>query len=762
MALIADRYVLLHKLGRGGHGEVWEADDRLTETKVAVKLLDGRGGSEPARVRREVAALRLLRLPGVVRMLDEGIDRGVHFLVMERIFGAPFPGRRGPASWTTVADVTVRLLQTLGRIHAAGVIHRDLKPENVLVGSEDRPTILDFGLSRAGSLAGGLTIDGMILGTPAYLAPEQIRGGHVSAATDLYALGVMLYESLAARLPHRADNFVDLMRARLTEPFASLAEVAPDVPPNVARLVDRLLGQTPDERPRCAEEALDDLCGRPAAVAFHLPVQTEADLRAIFVGPDRVLHLRQDAARELWTRTEGLPDKIAVEVDGWVKRGLARRDGDRFSIDRESIDFLESERALAAAKARSRGAAGEIAAEAIAAALPAAHAGRLGHAVALLAEGLFAARKSARRRRAAGWGEAKLLGVWMQIAIADSTPRTLDRLLYEVCRAGERTQEVDGIEGTIRAALALRTAAGDRALAMIDATVPAFEDPELDRARQHVRVLAARRGPAAQEEALLDEVAAWAAARGDEEAEMSLADWRGRLRYRQGRFAEAAELHARAAERGRWTTARIDARLNGASALMEGFSFDAAKSAAEAGRALAEACRHAYFEARAEWILRTIAYRVGVAGAPDAELVELAARVDVAFLEGAVSLTEGAVARRAGRIAEALALARRAERIFTGKGREAGALLARSLAIACGGDVREGDIAALVERAIRCSVPGIGVQALGLLCLKDPAVRPLLREAEGPLTAAIPRGQWGERMDILSVEEALSAARDRG
>ncbi|WP_437588278.1 protein kinase domain-containing protein [Sorangium sp. So ce1000] len=794
-APIAGRYAIRRRLGHGAFGEVWAADDLLTGTLVAVKLLDRGAGNEPARVRREVAALRLLRLPGVVRMLDEGIDQGIPFLVMEHLAGAPFPGQVEPRRWAAIAGVTARLLQTLGRIHAAGVIHRDLKPENVLVDAEGRPTILDFGLSFRGAVAEGPTADGALLGTPAYFAPEQILGDPVSPATDLYALGVMLYESLSGRLPHEAGDLAELLRARLTGPVAPLEQLAPDVPPAVARLIDRLLSRAPEDRPRSAEEVRGQLHGVPELLegaALPQASVAEAELRSLFAGPDRLFHLQEDAAHELWVRTQGHPDRVAAEVAAWVHGGLARRDGERLVIDRDALDDLEAERTLrpsapaagqsaeqhrAAARELSPSAAGrlfhliagqdarrgasaaDVAAEAVTTALLLAHAGQLGRAIAVLSEGLLAARRGARRRGAGeGWGEARLLGCWVQIAISDGKPRALDRVLYEICRAGERTAELAALEGLVRAALAVRTMGSDRALAMLDASVPPFADLELDRVRQHLRVLAARRGPAEREEAVLAEVSAWAAARGDAEAEASLADWLGRLRYRQGRFEEAAQLHACAAEAGRWTTARIDARLNGASALMEAFAFDAAREQAEAGRALARGCRHAYFEGRAEWLLRTVAYRSGQAEAPDHELVELAARLDVAFLEGAVCLTEAAVAWRAGRLDEALALAERAARSLVGT-TEAGVLLARSLALACGGAGTEADALALAERAARCSAPGVGIQALALLSRVCPAVQPALREAAGPLTAAIPRRRWGERMDILSVAEALDAGR---
>jgi serine/threonine protein kinase len=197
--LLAGRYRLSHVIGRGGFGEVWEAHDTLANRAVAVKRFDtARDGlTERRRVRREIAVLRALRLPGVVALYDEGEDGGRPFLVMERVEGRDFPGRATPCPWSSLEALARALVGTLAGVHAVGVLHRDLKPSNVLVSESGGVTVLDFGIARfTASGARTLSADGALVGTPDYLAPEQLAGGDASERSDLYALGVMLYEAL--------------------------------------------------------------------------------------------------------------------------------------------------------------------------------------------------------------------------------------------------------------------------------------------------------------------------------------------------------------------------------------------------------------------------------------------------------------------------------------------------------------------------------------------------------------------------------------
>ena len=254
--LLAGRYRLEEVIGEGGFGVVYRAQDAVRSKPVAIKIYSRIGPDDVLRIHREIAALRLLRLPGVVNLLDDGVDQGELFVAMDLIAGTPFPGVGKPLSWQQLEPLALRVLEVLAKVHEAGVIHRDIKPANLLVSARGEPTLLDFGLSYGEGLGSRITSTGAMLGTPAYLAPEQIRGSRVDARADLYAFGVMLYEALANRLPHEASSGAAMLGLRLSESARPIGELLPALPPVVARLVDRLLAREPDLRPRSAHEIL--------------------------------------------------------------------------------------------------------------------------------------------------------------------------------------------------------------------------------------------------------------------------------------------------------------------------------------------------------------------------------------------------------------------------------------------------------------------------------------------------------------------------
>ncbi|MCK6574141.1 serine/threonine protein kinase [Myxococcota bacterium] len=264
--LFLERYRVGPRIGQGGQGDVYAAEDPIRRRAVAIKIARRAVGDatdeQRARGRREVAILRQLDRPGIVRLVDEGLDpAGREFIVTELIRGQPFPGRALPCSWADLEPLTLALLDALAALHTAGIVHRDLKPSNVLVDAQGRPWILDFGLAHVQRTDDRLTVNGDILGTPAYLAPEQVVDEPIGPGTDLYSLGVMLYECLSGQLPFQKETQRALILARILSTPPPLAVLRPAVPAHVAAVVDELLGRRPSQRPRSAAEVAARLRG---------------------------------------------------------------------------------------------------------------------------------------------------------------------------------------------------------------------------------------------------------------------------------------------------------------------------------------------------------------------------------------------------------------------------------------------------------------------------------------------------------------------
>lgn len=261
--IFAGRYRVRELLGAGTSGRVYRADDELLGKQVALKAFSALEPTALRRIRRELVSLRLLAFPGVVQLLDEGEHTGRPFLVMELVDGTPFPGHDAN-TWSQIRTPTLGLLETLGRVHANGVLHRDLKPSNVLVDARGQATVLDFGLARGDAVGADLTTEGMVMGTPAYLAPELFRGERASPRTDIYAVAAMLYESLSGRRPHPYSTLSELIARRLQDSPVPLRDLTPEVPRHVAQAVDQALSRDPSARHESADQFLHAVLGDPA------------------------------------------------------------------------------------------------------------------------------------------------------------------------------------------------------------------------------------------------------------------------------------------------------------------------------------------------------------------------------------------------------------------------------------------------------------------------------------------------------------------
>lgn len=249
-------------IGSGGLGEVYAATDTTTRERVAVKtLLPGDRGSHEAvrRLEREGLAGGMLDHPNIVAVLalDFLVD-GTPFLVMELVAGTNVGAllRDGPLAPASALAIVRQTLDGLAHAHALGVLHRDLKPENLMVMPDGRVKILDLGIAKIiGAIAdelglAKLTETGTVFGTPTYMAPEQALGQTCSPATDLYAVGVILFEMLTGAPPFVADDLHAILRLQVTAPPPRLGDVvaAPWCTPELARVIDQALQKAPERR----------------------------------------------------------------------------------------------------------------------------------------------------------------------------------------------------------------------------------------------------------------------------------------------------------------------------------------------------------------------------------------------------------------------------------------------------------------------------------------------------------------------------------
>jgi eukaryotic-like serine/threonine-protein kinase len=256
--VVDGRYRLIARLGSGGMADVWCADDQMLDRRVALKFLHERFAQDQQfveRFRREAQSAAGLQHPNVVGVYDRGEWEGRPWIAMEYVEGASLKDLI--ARGVSVGEAVELIRQVLAGArfaHARGIIHRDLKPQNVLVDADGRARVADFGIARAG--ASEITQTGSVLGTAQYLSPEQAQGQDVTAASDLYSIGVMLYETLTGRVPFEGESPVAVALKQVSEQPRPPSELNPEVPPALDAVVMRALAKEPANRFASADEFL--------------------------------------------------------------------------------------------------------------------------------------------------------------------------------------------------------------------------------------------------------------------------------------------------------------------------------------------------------------------------------------------------------------------------------------------------------------------------------------------------------------------------
>jgi len=330
--IIDGRYRVISRLGSGGMADVYLAQDQLLGRDVAVKVLHHHFAEDQEfveRFRREASSAAALSHPNIVGIFDRGEWNGTYYIAMEYVAGRSLKAivrEDGPLPPATAIDIVVQILRAARSAHRRGVIHRDLKPHNVILDEEGRARVTDFGIARAG--ASDMTLTGSIMGTAQYLSPEQAQGYSVSAASDLYSVGVILYELLTGVVPFEGETAVAIAFKQVSAEPRPPSELNPALPASLDIVVLRALAKDPAERYADADELIDALeREREALPAFSGAALTTASdghggaapppgqggtgslllAPAAGVGPDQVLSPEEERRRRrrrralLWT-----------------------------------------------------------------------------------------------------------------------------------------------------------------------------------------------------------------------------------------------------------------------------------------------------------------------------------------------------------------------------------------------------------------------------------------------------------------------------
>ena len=262
-ALIDGRYKVLSRLGAGGMADVFLAEDNQLGRKVALKLLHRRFAEDPGfveRFRREAQAAAGLQHPNVVSVYDRGAYDGTYYIAMEYLPGRTLKQlirQEAPLDPVRAINITLEILKAARFAHRRGVIHRDLKPHNVIIDDGDHAKVTDFGIARAG--ASDMTETGSIMGTAQYLSPEQAQGHAVSAGSDLYSIGVILYELVTAQVPFDAEAAVTIAIKHVSEAPPAPRQINPNIPPELEQVILWALNKNPNDRPTDADQLINAL-----------------------------------------------------------------------------------------------------------------------------------------------------------------------------------------------------------------------------------------------------------------------------------------------------------------------------------------------------------------------------------------------------------------------------------------------------------------------------------------------------------------------
>ncbi len=327
---ISDRYEIIDKVGSGGMADVYKARCHRLNRFVAIKVLKPEYSDDKNFVKKfrgEAQSAAGLSHPNIVNVYDVGDDNGLHYIVMELVEGITlknFIERKGKLEVKEAVGIAIQIAMGMEAAHMNHIIHRDIKPQNIIISREGKVKVTDFGIAKA---TNSNTITSNAMGSVHYLSPEQARGGYSDEKSDIYSLGVTLYEMLSGQVPFAGDNTVSVALLHIQGEAAPLREIDPNIPLSVDRIVQKCMQKKPERRYLTASELISDLkrsISNPNGDFVVIPAATVSDSPTITISEDEVNHIKSatkmpgagyDTSKDIFQNTDAGPDQEDSEEE---------------------------------------------------------------------------------------------------------------------------------------------------------------------------------------------------------------------------------------------------------------------------------------------------------------------------------------------------------------------------------------------------------------------------------------------------------------